>query len=124
MEAGRVYIAPGDYHMKVIRGKNGLELSLDQGDPMNSCRPAVDALFMSAAEVCGGAVLSAVLTGMGQDGLRGAQRLKAQGAYVIAQDESSSVVWGMPGALIKAGLADEIVPLEHVAATLLRRAEG
>jgi two-component system chemotaxis response regulator CheB len=124
VEPGHVYIAPGDFHMKVVSGKNGRELALDQSEAMNSCRPAVDALFLSAAEQYGGAVLGAVLTGMGHDGLRGAQILKGQGAYMLAQDEASSVVWGMPGALVKAGLANEVVPLEQIAATLVRRSEG
>jgi two-component system, chemotaxis family, protein-glutamate methylesterase/glutaminase len=87
---------------------------LDHPPPHNSCRPAVDPLFASAAEVYGGAVLAAVLTGMGRDGLRGAEVLKARGATVIVQDEASSVVWGMPGAIAGAGLADRVLPLDQV----------
>jgi len=120
VEPGRVYVAPGDYHMKLARSPRGVQLRLDRSEPLNSCRPAADALFMSAAEVYGGNAVVAVLTGMGEDGLRGARMLKAQGAPVIVQDEASSVVWGMPGAIAHAGLADEIVPLEQMVAALTR----
>jgi two-component system chemotaxis response regulator CheB len=122
VEPGRVYVAPGEYHMKVTRNATGVFLTMDQSEPLNSCRPAADALFMSAAEVYGGRALVAVLTGMGEDGLRGARILKAQGAAVIVQDEASSVVWGMPGAIANAGLADETVPLDSMAAALTRLA--
>ena len=124
VEAGKILIAPGDFHMKVARNGNGLKVFLDQSPLQNSCRPAVDALFTSIAEVLGGAVLAVVLTGMGQDGLRGAEILKAQGASVLAQDEASSVVWGMPGAVVDAGLADSVLPLEEVAPEILRLVGG
>jgi two-component system chemotaxis response regulator CheB len=120
---GKILIAPGDFHMRVASNGNAIRIVLDQGPRQNSCRPAVDVLFTSAAEVFGGAVLAAVLTGMGQDGLRGAARLKALGATVLAQDESSSVVWGMPGAVTEAGLADRVLPLEGVVPEILRIAE-
>ena len=87
----------------------------------NSCRPSADVLFHSMADVYGGAVIAAVLTGMGRDGARGDERLKAAGAQVLAQDEASSVVWGMPGAVVEAGVADEIVPLDDVVASIRRR---
>jgi two-component system chemotaxis response regulator CheB len=96
-------------------------IDLDQSPPLNSCRPAVDALFTSAGEVYGGAAIAVILTGMGQDGLRGAQILKAQGADILAQDEASSVVWGMPGAIVAAGIADCVLPLDHVVPEILRR---
>lgn len=117
---GRVYIAPGDFHMRLSKQSGGLLVELDQSPPLNSCRPAVDALFTSAADTLGGAAVAAVLTGMGQDGLRGAQLLKARGARILAQDEATSVVWGMPGALAQAGAADAILPLERVAPEILR----
>jgi two-component system chemotaxis response regulator CheB len=79
----------------------------------------VDSLFASAAEVYGGAVIAVILTGMGQDGLRGAEILKAQGASILAQDETSSVVWGMPGAVVNAGLADRVLPLDEVVPEIL-----
>ena len=121
---GKIWIAPGDFHMKVT-GRSGAErLLLDQSPPQNSCRPAADALFTSAAEVYGGAVVAAVLTGMGQDGLSGARVLKARGARILAQDEASSVVWGMPGAVTAAGLADRVLPLDQIVPEILRQARG
>jgi two-component system chemotaxis response regulator CheB len=114
IEPGKIYLAPGDYHMKVALHGGEARILLDQGPHLNSCRPAVDALFASASEVYGGAVVAAVLTGMGQDGMRGAQLLKAQGATILAQDEASSVVWGMPGSVVQAGLADRVLPLDRI----------
>ncbi len=122
VDAGKMLIAPGDFHMKVAGNGGAVHVNLDQSPPQNSCRPAVDALFSSVAEVYGGAVIAVVLTGMGQDGLRGAQILKAQGASVLAQDEASSVVWGMPGAVVNAGIADSVLPLDQVVPEILRRA--
>ncbi|HLJ51364.1 MAG TPA: chemotaxis response regulator protein-glutamate methylesterase [Bryobacteraceae bacterium] len=121
---GCVYIAPGDYHMKVLNSPDGAEIALDQSPPLNSCRPAVDALFSSLADAYGGAVIAAVLTGMGQDGLRGAQKLRALGASILAQDEASSVVWGMPGALVRNGVADVVFPLDAIVPAILRTVEG
>ena len=106
--------------MKVASRGSGVRLSLDQSPRQNSCRPAVDALFASAGEIYGGAVLAIILTGMGQDGLHGAEILKAQGASIIAQDEASSVVWGMPGAVVSAGLADRVLALDEVVPEILR----
>jgi two-component system chemotaxis response regulator CheB len=122
VNAGKILIAPGDFHMKVASDGGAVHVSLDQSPPQNSCRPAVDALFASIGEVYGGAVIAVILTGMGQDGLRGAQILKAQGASVLAQDEASSVVWGMPGAVVNAGIADSVLPLDQVVPEILRRA--
>ena len=124
VEPGKVLIAPGNYHMRVH--KNGLKtiVKLDQEPPENSCRPAVDVLFRSVHEAWGPAVISVILTGMGYDGLRGAEILKGAGACVIAQDEASSVVWGMPGAVVNAGLADAVVPLDCVVPEILRRVKG
>lgn len=124
VEAGRVLIAPGDHHMRVRKIGNQVLVTLDQGPTENSCRPAVDVLFRSLQEVYGPTTLSVVLTGMGYDGLRGAGVLKANGASVIAQDEATSVVWGMPGAVVKAGLADSVVPLDGVVPEILRRVRG
>jgi two-component system chemotaxis response regulator CheB len=124
IDAGKILIAPGDYHMMVARGGPRPCVWLDQSPPQNSCRPAVDALFASAGEVYGGAAIAAILTGMGQDGLRGAQILKACGASILAQDEASSVVWGMPGAVANAGLADRVLPLDQVVPEILRLARG
>ena len=124
VDAGKILIAPGDYHMKVAPGDAGPCIALDQSPPQNSCRPAVDALFASIGEVYGGAAIAAILTGMGQDGLRGTQILKAYGASVLAQDEASSVVWGMPGAVANAGLADRVLPLDQVVPEIRRLAGG
>jgi two-component system chemotaxis response regulator CheB len=120
---GSILIAPGDFHMKVAPEGNGVRVCLDQSPPENSCRPAVDVLFSSIGSVYGGEALAVILTGMGHDGLRGVQILKALGAFVLAQDEATSVVWGMPGAVVTAGLADRVVPLEHVATEILRVVE-
>ena len=119
--AGTVWIAPGDYHMRVRNQVGGTVVRLDQSPHENSCRPSVDVLFRSVAETYGGAAISAVLTGMGQDGLRGASALKASGAHIIAQDEATSVVWGMPGAVAGAGLANCVLPLDAVVPEILRQ---
>jgi two-component system chemotaxis response regulator CheB len=110
--------------MKLAANGNEVRVFLDQSPRQNSCRPAVDALFTSTGDVYGGAVIAAVLTGMGQDGLRGAGILKAQGASILAQDEATSVVWGMPGAVAHAGLADSVLPLDEVVPQILRLAAG
>jgi two-component system chemotaxis response regulator CheB len=120
--AGKILIAPGDFHMKVKPDPGGVRVTLDQSPPQNSCRPAVDALFASIGEAYGDAAIAVILTGMGQDGLHGAQILKARGATVLAQDEASSVVWGMPGAVVGAGLADRVLPLDQVIPEVLRMA--
>jgi two-component system chemotaxis response regulator CheB len=121
---GKILIAPGDFHMRVASTEHGVSVNLDQSGQQNFCRPAVDVLFRSAGEVYGGAVLAVVLTGMGQDGLRGVEILKAQGARVLVQDEPTSVVWGMPGAVTNAGLADRVLPLDGVIPELLRIVGG
>jgi two-component system chemotaxis response regulator CheB len=120
VEGGNVYIAPGDYHMTVVRKGINHVIQLNQDAPENSCRPAVDVLFRSVAEVYGGSAMGVILTGMGQDGLRGIERLRAAGSYIVAQDEASSVVWGMPGAVVNAGLADSVVDLRCVVPEIRR----
>jgi two-component system chemotaxis response regulator CheB len=120
VEPGKILIAPGEFHLKVTSDGGAVHVLLDQSPQQNSCRPAVDALFASVGEVYGGAAVAAILTGMGHDGLRGAEMLKAQGASILAQDEASSVVWGMPGAVVNAGLADRVLPLDHVVPEILR----
>jgi len=116
-----VLIAPGDFHMRVQKNGFKTTVRLDQSPPENSCRPAVDVLFRSVDQAYGPAAISVILTGMGYDGLRGVEALKASGACVIAQDEASSVVWGMPGAVVNAGLADAVVSLDRVVPEILRR---
>ena len=120
VEPGRILIAPGDYHMAVAPTTEGVGVILDQSAQQNFCRPAVDVLFRSAAEVYGASVLAVVLTGMGQDGLRGAETLRACGATVFAQDEETSIVWGMPGAVVSAGLADRVLPIQEIAPEVIR----
>jgi len=118
--AGKILIAQGDFHLKIVLTDGEVRAVLDQSPPLNSCRPSVDALFSSVGEVYGGAVVASILTGMGQDGLRGCEILKARGATIVAQDEASSVVWGMPGAVVNAGLADCVMPLEAVIPEVIR----
>lgn len=115
-EKGSMYIAPGGRHMVLSKGADGLPcLRLADSQPVNSCRPSVDVLFRSVADSVGGDVLTLVLTGMGADGADGAKALRGKGAWSIVQDEASSVVWGMPGAVVQAGQADEILPLDRIA---------
>jgi len=118
IEAGRVLIAPGNFHMRVAGASGTPRVVLDQGAPVNSCRPAVDVLFQSLADAYGAGVVGAVLTGMGSDGQAGAAALKKRGGYVLAQDEATSVVWGMPGAVVAAQLADAVLPLGEIAGAL------
>lgn len=121
VEPGRVLIAPGDWHLRLRRRGLVTTVALDQGTPESFCRPAVDVLFRSAVEVYGGGLLGAVLTGMGSDGVKGARAIREAGGQVVAQDEATSVVWGMPGAAVAAGVVGEVVALNAVAATLTRR---
>jgi two-component system chemotaxis response regulator CheB len=121
---GQVYIAPGDFHLEVVRSGTAVMTRLNSAPPENFCRPAVDVLFRSVAKAYGGKVLATVLTGMGQDGRRGAEVLHADGAEIVAQDEATSVVWGMPGAVTHAGLADTVLPLPDIANYLVSRTAG
>jgi two-component system chemotaxis response regulator CheB len=121
IKPGQVWLAPGDYHMNLRRDDSSVRLSVFQAQPENSCRPSVDVLFRSVAEVFGANVLAVVMTGMGQDGLRGCELIKQARGQVIVQDEASSVVWGMPGYVAKAGLADRILPLAEIADEIIRR---
>jgi two-component system, chemotaxis family, protein-glutamate methylesterase/glutaminase len=128
--AGSIIVAPGDRHLAVRRQGADVRVQLSQDPPENYCRPSVDVLFRSAAAVYGGGVLACVLTGMGRDGTKGAERIRAAGGRVVVQDAASSVVWGMPGAVVAAGHANDIVPLDQIADTLraglvgARRASG
>lgn len=115
---GCAYLAPGGFHMEVKRVIGRTSISLNENPPENSCRPAVDVLFRSVAAVYGAKTLAAVLTGMGQDGLLGCQAIRAKGGTILVQDKDSSAVWGMPGAVVEAGIASAVVPLSQVAAAL------
>jgi two-component system chemotaxis response regulator CheB len=121
VERGHAYIAPGGRHMEVQRPGIRTTLHLHDGTPENSCRPAVDVLFRSVAAAYGSAVLGVVMTGMGQDGLRGCEIIREKRGHVVVQDEETSVVWGMPGYIAKAGYADRIVPLNQIAGEITRR---
>ena len=118
---GSVWIAPGDWHMTVEQGAGGVVIGTHQEPPENSCRPAADVLFRSVVATCGSRVLAVVLTGMGQDGLRGCELVHEAGGQIIVQDEATSVVWGMPGYVAQAGLAQRVLPLEQIAPDMLRR---
>jgi two-component system, chemotaxis family, protein-glutamate methylesterase/glutaminase len=122
LEPGVVWVAPGNYHMVLRRDGDQVRIALNQAPPENSCRPAVDPLFRSAVELYGNRTLGLILTGMGQDGLIGAGAIRSAGGQLVAQDEATSVVWGMPGAVAGAGLADLILPLDRIAAELVQRA--
>jgi len=124
VNAGTIYLAPGGRHMTVARRNGIAAVSLDDGPLVNFCKPAVDPLFKSAAEVWGNWVLGLVLTGMGSDGLRGAQAIAAAGGCILAQDEPSSVVWGMPGQVAHAGLCSALLPLDDIASRLNRLFAG
>lgn len=124
LQPGKVLVAPGDYHMTVERGGNGGVVKLSQTPPENFCRPAVDPMFRSIAAMFGSATLGVILTGMGHDGREGARSITDAGGMIVAQDEKSSVVWGMPGAVAMAGLASKILPIGEIGAYLRRRAGG
>jgi two-component system chemotaxis response regulator CheB len=121
VEAGHVYIAPGGFHM-TVRSRGGREcIALDESAPEHSCRPAVDPMLRSVNAVYGKSAIGVILTGMGQDGLLGCQLLKKTGACIIAQDERSSVVWGMPGAVARAGIADAVLDIKSVVPEILKQ---
>jgi two-component system chemotaxis response regulator CheB len=122
LEPGVAWLAPGDWHMALERSGQAILIRTHQGPPENSCRPAADVLFRSAVAAYGGRVLAVVLTGMGQDGLRGCELVKEAGGQIIVQDEATSVVWGMPGYVAQAGLADQVLPLDQIAREIVRRA--
>jgi two-component system chemotaxis response regulator CheB len=120
---GTIYIAKGNWHMEIQKSAHPsapATLHLTQAPPENHCRPAVDALFRSAAAIYGSGVLAVILTGMGSDGLVGSRLVREQGGSVLAQDQATSVVWGMPGAVTNAGLAQKVLPLNAIAPEILR----
>jgi two-component system chemotaxis response regulator CheB len=118
---GVAWIAPGDHHLvlKTVGGR--IIATLTQGPPENSCRPAVDVMMRSVVECYGPRVLSVILTGMGQDGLRGSEAVHDAGGSVFAQDEATSVVWGMPGFVARAGIASQVLPLDRIAQAIIDR---
>jgi two-component system, chemotaxis family, protein-glutamate methylesterase/glutaminase len=124
IKPGHIYLAPGGRHMRVTRQGAGAVIALDDGAPINFCKPAVDPLFSSAIEVWQGSIMALVLTGMGSDGTRGGKDIVAAGGSVIAQDEATSVVWGMPGAAAHAGICAAVLPLNQIAPKLVRLFSG
>jgi two-component system chemotaxis response regulator CheB len=120
LQPGRALIAPGNHHMVVVRDGSNVCTQLHQEPPENSCRPAVDVLLRSVAKAYGAHSLAVILTGMGQDGLRGCEAVRAAGGRVLVQDEASSVVWGMPGSVARAGLADRVLPIGSIAGEILQ----
>jgi two-component system chemotaxis response regulator CheB len=124
VKAGHIYLAPGGRHMRVVRHGVEAVIALDDGPPVNFCKPAVDPLFASAVDVWQGGILALVLTGMGSDGMRGGKDIVAAGGSVIAQDEATSVVWGMPGAAAHAGICAAVLPLNQIAPKLVRLFSG
>ncbi len=124
VKAGQIYLAPGGSHMRVVKQGGNPTIALDDGPAVNFCKPAVDPLFTSAIEVWQSGILAVVLTGMGSDGMRGGKEIVAAGGNVIAQDEASSVVWGMPGAAAHAGICAAILPLNQIAPKLVRLFSG
>src|SRR4051812_8400010 len=124
IKPGQIYLAPGGKHMRVVRQGGSPAIALDDGPAVNFCKPAVDPLFSSAIEIWQGGILAVVLTGMGSDGMRGGKEIVAAGGSVVAQDEASSVVWGMPGAAAHAGICAAILPLNQIAPKLVRLFSG
>jgi two-component system, chemotaxis family, protein-glutamate methylesterase/glutaminase len=121
---GIIYVAPGGKHMQVVKRDNAIFIALDDGPLVNYCKPAVDPLFRSAAAAWGPAALAVILTGMGSDGAKGGAEIVAHGGSVIAQDEATSVVWGMPGAAAHAGICSAVLPLDQIAPRITRLFSG
>lgn len=121
--AGHAYIAPGGKHLEVHQGAGGLVMTLTDGPPENSCKPAVDVMFRTATAATRGQLLGMVLTGMGADGLAGSRLIREAGGPVLVQDEATSVVWGMPGYVAREGLATEVLPLDALGAAMTRIAQ-
>ncbi len=120
----RIYMAPGDFHMTIVDNGGSRNIRLNQDAPENFCRPAVDPMLRSLSSVYGGRVLTVILTGMGADGLRGSTEIIAEGGTVIAQDDDTSVVWGMPGAVATGGLCSAVLPLDKIAPEIKKLVEG
>ena len=124
LRPGEAWIAPGNLHMTVeAEGRSKLIIGVNSGPPVNSCRPSIDILFDSVAKACGPEALALALTGMGHDGRDGARAIRNAGGQVLAQDEASSVVWGIPGAVVAAGLAHGVYPLASLAGQLWARVQ-
>lgn len=121
LEPGRAWVAPGDHHLTIVRDGTCVRTKICQGSHENACRPSVDPLLRSVADIYGPNSLAVILTGMGQDGLRGCEVIRQAGGQILVQDEATSVVWGMPGVVARAGLADRVLPLSMIAGEIVRR---
>ncbi len=121
---GRLYVAPGEHHMRIERGGEGPVIRLDQGPAENYCRPSVDPMLRSLADIYGSGLLAIILTGMGHDGLAGARAVVAAGGTVVAQNQATSIVWGMPGAVASAGLASAVLPVDEIGPFLAELGRG
>ena len=124
VKAGQIYLAPGGHHMRVVRAGAGVTIALGDDPQVNFCRPAVDPMFKSAIEVWQGGIMAVVLTGMGSDGMRGGKEVVAAGGSIIAQDEATSVVWGMPGSAANAGICAAVLPIDQIGPQLVRFFSG
>jgi two-component system chemotaxis response regulator CheB len=122
LEPGTIWLAQGGKHLVIASTLNGMYLRIDEtSPPRNFCRPSVDVLFESAVRLAGAGTLAVVLTGMGSDGLEACTEIRKQGGQIIVQDQATSIVWGMPGAVARAGLADAVKPVQEVAQELVTR---
>lgn len=121
---GRVYLAPGDYHMTIAAVAGARVIKLLQTPPLHFCRPAADPMLESLAIAYGKNALAVILTGMGTDGSTGCKKIKAAGGIILVQDEATSAVWGMPGAVVGSGDADAVLPLDHMAEAIVARLAG
>ena len=124
IKAGTVYLAPGGRHLRIVRGAEGPVAALDDGPPVHFCKPSVDPMFTSGAAVWGAGALGVVLTGMGSDGAQGSEAIAAAGGTMIAQDEATSVIWGMPAQTIATGSCSAVLPLDGIAETVVRLFRG
>lgn len=124
VQPGHIYVAPGGKHMEIIQDNGALKLRLTDDPPENFCKPAVDPMFRSGSRVFGERILAVVLTGMGHDGLKGARDITKAGATVLAQDEATSVVWGMPGAVATAGVCTEVLPIDELGGAASKWLQG
>jgi two-component system, chemotaxis family, protein-glutamate methylesterase/glutaminase len=121
---GRAFIAPAGSHLVLVKDNAEVKIKLTDDPLVNFVRPSIDVSMISAADIFGKDIIGVILTGMGKDGLEGARKIKAAGGKIFVQDEQSSVVWGMPGAVSKAGLADGIWPLDRIADVLVKNIRG
>jgi len=117
---GRIFVAPAGFHMVLERDIEQVRIRLTDGPPVNFVRPSIDVTMFSATEIFGRDIIGVILTGMGKDGLDGAKRIKEKGGRIIVQDEETSVIWGMPKSIIKAGLADEVLPISKISEAIIK----